>query len=99
MISERYSWVKEMLETQPDLRDSNEKLYFRYLQHLGYNIYGKNIQQFLKDMANREIPYIDVIGRASRKVQEENPELRGKYYNKRKTKKEPEVRSEVRKLR
>ena len=37
-------------------------------------------------MSNREIPYMDSVARASRKVQEENPYLRGKSWGKRKKK-------------
>ena len=40
------------------------------------------------------IPYLDSISRASRKVQEEHPHLRGALYNKRKAK-QNEVKEEI----
>jgi hypothetical protein len=48
-------------------------------------------------MERREIPYLDSIGRASRKVQEEHPHLRGKLYKKRKEKEE-EVKEEIKSI-
>lgn len=97
MIKERYLWVKKKLTDHPNLRDSNEQLYFVYLTEIGYDC-NKSIKQFLQDMSSRKIPYIDVFGRASRKVQEEHPHLRGKTWQKRKNKKEPEIRQEIRDL-
>tara|TARA_R110000868_G_scaffold248084_3_gene504469 strand:+ start:723 stop:905 length:183 start_codon:yes stop_codon:yes gene_type:complete len=44
------------------------------------------IKEFLKDIEKGVIPNIDSIGRASRKVQEEYPNLQGKYWGKRKQK-------------
>lgn len=97
MIKERYLWVKKKLTDHPNLRDSNEQLYFVYLTEIGYDC-NKPIKHFLQDMSSRKIPYIDVFGRASRKVQEEHPHLRGKTWQKRKNKKEPEIRQEIRDL-
>lgn len=97
MIKEKYSWVKEKLEQYPELRDSNERLYYHYLLHIKYDV-NKSAKELLKDMEQRIIPYLDTFGRASRKVQEEHPHLRGKYYQQRKSKKEQEVRDEIRKL-
>lgn len=98
MIKEKYLWVKQKLEERPNLRDSNEQLYYTYLLESNYDC-SKSIKEFLKDMYARKIPYIDVLGRASRKVQEENPELRGLKYGKRKTKLEPSVRLEIKEMR
>ena len=52
------------------------------------------VKGYLKAMEKREIPYLDAIGRASRKVQEEHPHLRGKFYKLRKGKEE-EVKDEI----
>ena len=49
-------------------------------------------------MEQRVIPYMDAFGRASRKVQEEHPHLRGKLWQKRKHKREKEIRQEIRDL-
>lgn len=97
MIRELYSWVKEKLSSHPELRDSNERLYYNYLLEIGYDV-NKPIKEFLKDMESRQIKYLDIIGRASRKVQENHEELRGKNYNLRVYKKEMQVREELRQL-
>lgn len=97
MIKDKYIWVKAKLTNYPALRDSNERLYYHFLKEIGYDI-DKPTKEFLKDMEKRVIPYVDAFGRASRKVQEEHPHLRGKLWQKRKTVKEPEIRQEIRDL-
>lgn len=97
MIKKHFDFVKETLEKYPNCRDNNEQLYYRYLSEIGYNI-NKPIRDFLLDMSLRKIPYIDSLSRASRKVQENYPELRGKGYKKRVTTKEFLVREEIRDL-
>lgn len=97
MIKDKYLWVKAKLAAYPALRDSNERLYYHYLKEIGYNT-NKSAKEFLKDMEDRTIPYMDSFGRASRKVQEEHPHLRGALWQKRKTSKEPEIRQEIRDL-
>jgi hypothetical protein len=97
MIIEIYSWVKEKLTSHPELRDSNERLYYNYLLEIGYDV-NKPIKEFLRDMESKNIPYIDSIGRASRKVQEEHEELRGPKYKLRVYKQEMKVREELRNL-
>ena len=74
MITEKLTWVKQKLTLHPELRDSNERLYYHYLLEIGYDT-TKTIKDVLKDMEQRKIPYIDSFGRASRKIQEEYPEL------------------------
>lgn len=97
MIKERYEWVKQQLIQDSTLRDSNEKLYYKYLLSLNYNI-DKSIKEFLKDMECRNISYMDAISRTSRRVQEDNFELRGRFWNKRKNKLEPEIVKEIKDL-
>lgn len=84
MIVEMKQWVKLKLIQHPKYRDSNERLYYQYLKELDYDIDNKSAIEFLKDMSNRKIPYIDSIARVSRLVQEEFPNLRGKFWGKRK---------------
>jgi hypothetical protein len=86
-----------MLTKHPKLRDSVEGLYFAYLGHIGYNV-NSTIKDLLMDMSKRRIPYIDVFGRLSRKIQEEHPHLRGVNYGKRKKEKEPEVKKQIKNL-
>jgi hypothetical protein len=97
MIKEKYEWVKEKLTQHPELRDSNERLYYHYLKEIGYDM-NKSFKDALKDMEKRIIPYLDSFGRASRKVQEEHPHLRGKSYGKRKGEKQDKIRQEIRDL-
>jgi hypothetical protein len=94
IVRKHYNWVKEQLEKDSGLRDNNERLYYIFLKESGYDV-NKSIAQFLRDMSFRKVPYLDSIARASRKVQENHPELRGKLYCKRKTIKEPGVRKEI----
>jgi len=96
MVKELSEWVKNKLTRYPRLRDSNERLYYNYLKENGYDT-GKSIKEFLKDMENRKIPYMDSLSRASRKVQEECAQLRGIYYGKRK-KKAKEIKHEIRNM-
>lgn len=96
MIKDKYEWVKDKLTKFPKLRDSNERLYYNYLLEIGYDM-TKPFKEILKDMENRKIPYIDSFGRASRKVQENHPHLRGELYNKRK-KKEEDIKDEIKSL-
>tara|TARA_R110001606_G_scaffold336338_1_gene484295 strand:+ start:354 stop:659 length:306 start_codon:yes stop_codon:yes gene_type:complete len=94
MIVKKKEWVKLKLIQFPDLRDSNEKLYYVYLKEIGYDIDVKSAIDLLQDMNKRKIPYLDSISRASRLVQEEYSHLRGKNWNKRK-KKSVEVKHEI----
>ncbi len=96
IIKDKYQWVKDKLTKHPELRDSNERLYYHYLLDIQYNL-NKPFKDALKDMESRIIPYIDSFGRASRKVQEEHPHLRGELYNKRK-KKADEVKKEIKSI-
>jgi hypothetical protein len=94
MIVERKEWVKLQLTKFPNLRDNSEKLYFYYLKAIGYPVESKSATEFLMDMYNRKIPYLDSIARASRLIQEEHPHLRGLYWGKRK-KKSVDVKHEI----
>lgn len=97
MIKDKYQWVKDKLSNYPELRDSNERLYYHYLMEINYD-FSKSAKELLKDMESRIIPYMDTFGRASRKVQEEHPHLRGKLWQKKKSKKAEEVKQEIRDL-
>jgi len=93
MIIEQKPWVKQQLIKYPKLRDSNEKLYYKYLKAIGYDT-SKNVKEFLQDMEKREVKYLDSIARASRLIQEEFPYLRGDTWGKRK-KKSVKVKHEI----
>ena len=96
MIKEKLKWVEQELTLKPSLRDSNEKLYYSFLKDSGYDV-TKSVKEFLMDMESRKIPYLDSIARASRKVQEENPHLRGRTWKKRKVK-EVVIREEIKSI-
>ena len=93
MVKEVNDWVKNKLSNYPKLRDSNERLYYNYLMDSGYDT-GKSIKQFLRDMEQRRIPYLDSFGRASRKVQEDYPSMRGRLWGKRK-KRATKIKQEI----
>jgi hypothetical protein len=97
MIKDKYEWVKNKLSIHPELRDSNERLYYHYLLEIGYDT-SRSFKDSLKDMEQRVIPYLDSFGRASRKVQEEHPHLRGVSYKKRKGQKQDEVKKQIQDL-
>jgi hypothetical protein len=88
--------VKAKLIKHPELRDSNERLYYHYLMEIQFDV-NTPFKEALKAMEQREIPYLDAIGRASRKVQEDHPHLRGKFYKQRKGKEE-EVKQEIKSI-
>lgn len=96
MITDKLKWVYNKLVNDSRTRDNNELLYFKYLQEQGYDT-NKSVKEFLQDMSKRRIPYLDSIARASRKIQEECPDLRGKLWRKRQIK-ETKVREEIRKI-
>jgi len=85
MIKKNLLWVQLKLTKFPEYRDSNARLYYAYLRDHGYNI-DNSIKDFLKDMEKGVIPHMDSIGRTSRKIQEEYPNLRGEFWGKRKQK-------------
>lgn len=93
LIKNLLEWTEVKLRANPKFRDSNELLYYNYLKESGYDV-NKPVKTFLQDMEKRRIPYLDSIARSSRKIQEENPELRGLKWGKRKLK-EIEVREEI----
>jgi len=82
MIKENLQWVKLKLTQNSIYRDSKERLYYAFLLDLGYDT-NITVKQLLKDMESGKIPRIDSIARASRKIQEEYPHLRGENYKKR----------------
>jgi len=96
--------VKRLLEKYPHLRDSDNKL----VATIWRNEMGKDDQQqskslsttafcFLEALSSGKHTSADIITRARRKVQEQNPFLRGTSYRQRKDKQE-EVRSQIKSI-
>ena len=91
--------VKDALIKHPRYRDDDNKLIaFIWWKHLKNNNIPEDIiaMDFLQLYAKNELPQADAITRARRKVQEENPELRGQLYNERHQLKE-EVKNNINK--
>jgi len=83
--------VRELLEKEPRYRDCDKTLSARIwaIQMGGYEPLEKmTAMQFLTEYVktNGKLFSQESIGRARRKIQEENVELRGKSYKKKKSK-------------
>ena len=86
--------LKSILECSESSRDSDLRLYYFLLKRLGFD--PKNISAFdlLKGMQEKTYPNLESVGRARRKLQESNVELRGSSYESRKEH-EKSVRTEL----
>ena len=82
--------VEDLLKRFPHLRDSDEKLVANIWHSSIRKLGGANLSafEFLQIYANGNIPNSESITRCRRKIQEENPELRGKNYQERQEKQE-----------
>lgn len=88
--------VKDILTRYPETRDSSNQLLARYYKfHCPEPVQYITAEEFLNYLASGELDKMEVVTRASRKLQQEYPELRGKLWEKRQIK-ETEVRDEVR---
>ena len=80
--------VKELLTIKPHLRDSDNKLiatyWFNELKEKQIDPNKINGLEFMQMFANNKLTNIKTIERMRRKLQEEDPELRGKLYKARK---------------
>jgi hypothetical protein len=91
--------VEQWLEEKPDLRDSDEKL----VSNIWYDdLRLKNIKtregsylHFLSLYGTGQLTSADSITRARRKVQEDNPHLRGENYEKRQKELQEETQREL----
>ena len=70
--------VKKLLSTNPEMRDNPKKLLRRTLQ----DAYGVNVLSAM--IISEYYKNVLTITRASRKIQQDNEELRGKEWEKRK---------------
>jgi hypothetical protein len=93
-IEKKVIWL---LETNPYLRDSDDRLYNKYIAfQLGDGDFEKGVdmlekmsaKKFLILLVNSSIVNYDTLTRARRKVQEKYPHLRGDSYVKRKAESE-----------
>ena len=82
--------IKALLTQYTDLRDSDDMLvaWIWKTQVDKMNYPQLSADKFLQMMAKGMLPSSETITRTRRKVQEENPELRGKKYKERQAKQE-----------
>jgi hypothetical protein len=79
------SSVKKMLQGNPRLRDSDEKL----MANMWYVFIGEDIVMnltainLLQKLSDGDLPSYESISRCRRKIQEEKPELRGEKWKER----------------
>jgi len=86
--------VKTILTEHPETRDDNGKL-INWYYILFAKVVDKSYLSFIGMLIRKEIPTPDTITRLSRQLQEQNPELRGKYWRQRKTVKVLEVQKDL----
>lgn len=76
-----HNLVKRILEQIPETRNSDVILYYRVAEHIGLtkgiDILSKPFGMVLCDLKKLGLPTIESVGRARRKVQEQNPHLQG----------------------
>ena len=83
--------VTKLLTDNPHLRDDDEKLLANvYWQRVSSTLLHKlspeqleGVKLFLKEVADGNLPNYQSISRCRRKLQQTNPSLRGKLYDKR----------------
>jgi len=72
--------VKVILQDFPGARDDYAELDHRFYPK------GLSTHEFFKKIHNGDLPSMESVHRARRKIQEDHPRLRGETYNKRKRK-------------
>ena len=91
--------VKDLLEAVPSLKDSDTRLtthiWYRELELMGLDPFKLGATDFLKLYAKEKLTLAPTIKRARAKLQEENPELRGKKYYLRKGKIQDHYKKEL----
>lgn len=83
--------VEKLLSNSPHLRDDDLKLLANvYWQRISNGLFHKltedqikGIKLFLGEISKGNMPNYQSVSRCRRKLQQENPELRGKLYDKR----------------
>lgn len=79
-----YDQVKEILTQYPVTRDDDMKLYGVFLWKSGLISKDETFYQVCGSAKSRKLPTYEGVTRSRRKVQEKEPELRGKRYAERK---------------
>ena len=82
MIKKIAGTVERLLLDEPTLRDNDSKLVANVWYAL-IKVEGMSAMEFLRAYADNKITPADTITRARRKMQEDNPDLRGKKWEER----------------
>lgn len=78
--------VKKLLVRDEQTRDSETNLCYLYYINFCALEKSTSLLDFFFEMQNKEIPTMQTIMRYSRQLQEQNPDLRGKEWEKRQRK-------------
>lgn len=92
--------VREIMQLSEDYKNNDNKLIamYYYKKYGGKDVFeSKSAMDFLKGFAKGQFPLPDSITRVRRKLQEQEPSLRGSAYKER-HKNETEVRNNIHKL-
>lgn len=93
--------IGNLLKSDPSLRDDDFRLISNVLAYVIRKKYGEGgfdkCKPFLKMYSEGRLPNFETIRRTRQKLQEENPQLRGKRYKERTGRLEKEARLEIRK--
>lgn len=88
--------VEKLLRERPETRDEDSKLVANYYYYFQADLVkGKTAEEFLKALGRNELVSSDLITRTRRKLQEHNPDLRGKVWEERQERRES-VKEETR---
>ena len=91
--------IEALLRKTPRLKDSDSKLiatyWFRELEHKGLDAKEITAYDFLKQYAESQLTNAETIRRMRAKLQEENPNLRGRAYAIRKGKIQDQWRQDL----
>lgn len=76
--------VREILINFPETRDNDNALIYRLMRELDFfGIHKITALKFLENLKNGEYGSLESIRRCRQALQEKDPELRGKLWNKR----------------
>lgn len=72
--------VKILLTNHPSCRDNDNRLFMTLLHNIDPELMKGSFEDFAKKFVQGKYMAMESVTRARRKVQEENPSLRGKTY-------------------
>ncbi len=73
--------IKEVLEESETSRNDDLVLAYRVFEKIDSQIVTMNLGAVLRRIKDKQIPSFDTCTRLSRKLKQENPDLRGSQYN------------------